>query len=156
MRIKQSIALTAVLTLMCGSASADTHLTVNKDSDGEQHFSFAELQKVNFKAEGLEFVTDSPKLVEWANITTVHFNNPLSGIQTLPDKVTPITVCLSPDRQSLRVEGFELGNTLEIYAVSGRKMIARTAYNGQSVSVSSLPSGIYVLRIGTSVKKFAK
>jgi len=58
----------------------------------------------------------------------------------------------------MTVGGWQQGETatLELFDVAGHTLTQRAAWHWESVDISSLPSGVYVLRIGSHTAKFRK
>jgi hypothetical protein len=48
------------------------------------------------------------------------------------------------------------GDTVQIFNIAGRKAIESKQRNGQSIAVSHLPKGVYIVRIGNQAGKFVK
>jgi hypothetical protein len=74
------------------------------------------------------------------------------------DRTAELNFSLSqnPVQNVLGITGLETGSQISIYSISGAKVYTQE-FNGNSINVSNLNTGLYFLEIpGYSVKKFLK
>lgn len=69
-----------------------------------------------------------------------------SGVESVGDGLTRVTVRVSSDFQSLTVEGIADGSRCQIFGIDGRQLMEGVLRDGH-VSVASIPAGHYLLRI---------
>lgn len=156
MNINKVIAICCAAIVCSLAGKAHTHLVINKDSDTEQRFSFADLSRINFSAKSLEFVAPTSTIVNFSDISTIHFNTPQSALHNLAVERVEMKLVMSHDGSTLRIEGINENSSLEIFRINGQKAIGKANYNGENINISSLATGVYIVKVGNAVKKFVK
>lgn len=69
-----------------------------------------------------------------------------------------LTLTVAADGSEMRVNGWDAAQTvaLNVFDTAGRAVLHQSGWNGQAVSIQSLPHGVYVLKVGTRTAKFRK
>jgi len=80
----------------------------------------------------------------------------LSSPEYMQNSSRPWTIYPNPVKTELKISSSTtLMNPTEIYDLTGRKMSARNI-NTNTIDVSALPAGIYLVKIGDTSSKFVK
>jgi anaerobic selenocysteine-containing dehydrogenase len=58
--------------------------------------------------------------------------------------------------RTIEHEPLKDGDIVQVFNIAGRKTIEGKLQNGQSIPVSHLPKGMYIVRIGNQTGKFVK
>ncbi|RNC86406.1 MAG: T9SS C-terminal target domain-containing protein [Winogradskyella sp.] len=83
------------------------------------------------------------------------FQNTTLGIDDI--SISKYSVYPNPTNQILNIEGLKTSENLEIYNISGQKLLTRTIdLNKNTIDVSQLSAGIYFLKITNESMKFIK
>lgn len=88
---------------------------------------------------------------------TLGFGSGSVGIGKVEAVSTRLFVTPNPVRSAMAVAGAEsLDATLNIFDTSGRRVVSRSNYNGETIDVSSLAPGLYLAQIDNQTIKFIK
>lgn len=98
-----------------------------------------------------------PTAIPLAGIKSIKFEASQGALEQVADDNVSLRLRRNPVADILEVEG-SVGNpaTLEIFAVSGVRVLAILSWQGESVDVTSLANGLYILRINNNAIKFIK
>ena len=107
-----------------------------------------------------------------ANMGNYSYNIPINIVDTIAvifpqdtnESITLIPANMNirlypnPATNELRMANYELqnGDKVEIYNMLGQRQMSITNYLLPTIDISSLPSGMYVIRVGRFVGKFVK
>lgn len=149
--MKKLLLMAALWAAAVTSASAASRLVVNKGAADEQAFEFASMSAVNFTGTGLEFLSQESVTVPFCRISTIHFSTPTALAQV---EVTRPQIHATSD--ALTIYGMEPGVTVEVYAVTGNRVLTVGAYRGETINISALAHGVYIVKAGAHTFKFAK
>ena len=69
-----------------------------------------------------------------------------------------ISLFVSSDGNSITVRGWDSTRTVsaELYNVSGKRLLSQKRWSGESISISNLPTGVYIIKVGKHTAKFRK
>ena len=114
---------------------------------------------LRFSSEGVEVCEEDQTVavIPYTGLTTLTFvYGTATGVESV--KSTPaFGLRENPVRNHLEVVGYGNDATqLAVYDTAGRQRIAIDGWKGESVNVSTLPSGIYYLTINKTTIKFIK
>ena len=107
---------------------------------------------------GLEFSTSDSALnlsMPFSRIATIHFDSQSYASKVGAD-LNSLRVTVNPSRTSLTLSGYEDGCRLEIYSITGSRVLMIPAYRGEDIDISHLTSGVYVVKVGNQIQKFVK
>ncbi len=92
-----------------------------------------------------------------ASVTRIEFSNaPISPVSVKGVKgEESLRVFPNPAVESFRVSGAQ-GAELELLSVSGACLLKISGYTGESINISDLPAGIYLLKAGKFTTKLIK
>lgn len=89
-------------------------------------------------------------------VSSVTFVNTTVGIQTVNKSELGKVLCQQVEN-TLRVSGISSDATIDICNAAGITVLRTNGHDGEAqVNVSSLPTGTYILRVGTTAVKFIK
>ena len=146
--------------LMLGSAFASSqaanHLVVNKGLDDEQSFAFSDLERLNFVAGGLEFAAGESQIIPFGKIATIHFSSESSADRLTAQTGQDFAATVNASHTLLSLSGYEEGSPVEIFAITGRRVLLVPSYRGQSLDISALAPGVYIVKSGSHARKFVK
>ena len=134
------------------SASAHTHIVINKGDVDESKIAFSDLDRINFLEAGLEFAALESTYVPFSNLSTIHFVTGSSA--AMIEEATAF--CVIMDSSTLSVKGYSEGQALELISIAGTQMKFIPSYKGQDIDISSLAKGIYIVKQGNNVTKIVK
>lgn len=140
------------------AASAESSvIVVNSGSDNEKVFEIGSLSRVNFVAEGLEFVNAdaSSFTMPFSEIVSLHFDK-RSAVDDVVSPESSFRAVVSSARTSLLLYGLEDAVPVDIYNVNGLRVVAIAACADGAVDISALAPGMYIVRAGDNVQKFVK
>lgn len=151
-------ALTALTAMGAGP-----QLVFESTGGGYDIHKVSDVSRVKFVAGGLEVANvtrPSASVYPYESLDKVTFDTEgaFSGVVDVERDDTPgIRVYPSPAIESVTVIGIgENKYRLCVYATDGRRVIAIDDYSGESIDVSALPSGVYIVAVGPATAKFFK
>lgn len=150
------LALIMMLSACWGAASAFRTLVVNLSDNMKQEFSFDKLVRINFEDDGLQFYSEDETFISYADIINLTFSNEEAGSSVMDVISDAGTLKFQSDGNTLSFIGYSGGEDLEVWSVYGLRYIFRPVYNGETIDISTLPAGIYVVRLGRENVKFIK
>lgn len=156
------IPVSAAFTALAAMA-AGPQLVFESVGGGSDIHRISDVSRVKFVAGGLEVANTTRPSVstypyESLDKVTFDYEGSFSGVEKVePDDAPGIRVYPSPAVESIRVIGMD-GNAgrLCVYATDGRCVAAVDDYSGESIDVSALPSGVYIVAVGPTTAKFFK
>ncbi|MBO5975250.1 MAG: T9SS type A sorting domain-containing protein, partial [Paludibacteraceae bacterium] len=68
-----------------------------------------------------------------------------------------VTIFPNPTKEILHINGIKQGEVIRIFSLNGNVIVnEKTENETLTLSVATLPNGIYLLQIGTEIVKFIK
>jgi len=148
-QLRLFLAALAVAFVSVAHADTYTYLTVSESGDNNS-YELSNIAKITFDDTYMNIAleTGSTVLLPLASLTTMEFSN-TNGI-SLPDNRA--TIEITSDGK-LRVNT-EAGGRIFLYNIKGQqeKTFSTTAQQ-TDIDLSSLPRGIYVVRVNSTTKK---
>lgn len=152
--------LVATAAMLATSALADDEVIV-VTTTGEKAYAIDQVQRIDFTGDALNVVLVDGDGTTYAfdEVQKIVFSAVATAI-TKPTALTQerLTLTISADGSWLRVNGWNTDQTatLQLYATSGATVAQQAQWNGESVDISALPHGVYILKIGSHTAKFRK
>ena len=152
--MKQKIVLLAI-AILCGMNVLATNLVIERYAGAEMVQDIAVIGKWVFVDTNLQLLDKEGNILATEpldNVRKIVFSN--ESITTALENVENGTIIVypNPTQDVLYIQGIE-AQTLRVYNMQG-SMLQTT--EGAQVSVSHLPTGTYLLQIGTQVVRFIK
>ncbi|MCM1519576.1 MAG: T9SS type A sorting domain-containing protein [Lachnoclostridium sp.] len=151
--------------LWCAAAAAslpvmadEPQLHFHLGGDSPQVVKISELSRITFKSDGLQVTTTEDSFIPYSDLHHVAFyKDAPTGINTIKAKDSKLKVVSGLGRTSITLEGIgETPTDIYIYNMSGRLALHCFGHDGSSIDVSTLPSGVYVIKANSSSVKFIK
>ena len=131
---------------MTGTNGEVVHLVLNNTQNFQN---FSEL--INFKVASVSFNEDL-QIIEKNSV--VNFDPSL--LKTVSNQKQKIILYPNPAKNEINFKGIVTRTSYEIFSVDG-KLVDRGSYNPvNSIKVSNLPIGIYLIKINEKIFKFQK
>lgn len=150
-----AVALALLTSLGAQADDTETWLVVEQ---GASHspFAISGVQRVNFGDDALTVVeADKESAFDYTTVSRISFTqNEPSAIDK--PATSSNTLKLSSNDGCLTVAGLDAPTQLSLYSQSGASVMQINGYQGASVSLSSLPNGIYVLKVNNQTFKIVK
>jgi len=140
-----STASVEITTTTSWVASSDqTWLTINPSGTGNGALRLT--AEANMGAQRTAIVTVTPTDAAPQAITVVQF-----GVQSSVDEIQKDAISLYPNpiTEDFRVNGINGIASLKLFDLNGRLLLAKQITNNESVSISTLHKGIYILKLIT-------
>ncbi|MGI6223643.1 MAG: T9SS type A sorting domain-containing protein [Prevotella sp.] len=161
--MRKTLAL-LLLSLLASSptwAQNDKKLVVESKEGVNEEYPLPDVQRIDFSSTGITVVEDSETGTAYAfdeikKITFTTYSTGISQIRT--DSKSAKRIFISSDGARLTIEGWDASKyaDLSIYSVNGARQMAIGNWNGQSIDITGLPHGIYVVKAGNNSGKFRK
>ncbi len=130
-------------------------------ANGTSSFDVESIERIDFGEVGITMVStdNSETTFAFEEIRKIVFSQTESGIQ--PQAVlgkSKFTLTLLDAGRQLRVNGWSEGRVtpFTVYGMSGGKVVQIGGWSGESVDISALPHGVYIVKVGNEVAKFQK
>ncbi len=152
---------TAVLAMLVTATYADNENISVVTANGTTSFDIESVGRIDFSEAGITVVsTDNGETTfAFEEIRKIVFSETETGIQ--PQTVvrkSKLTLTLFDSGRQLRVNGWtaDKATELTVFALTGERTVQKGGWNGETVDISSLPHGVYVVKVGNEVAKFRK
>ena len=144
---------------VCHAQQIDSLVVAN--STGGKTFLLNDVRCIDFSSDGITVVNrnSEDQVFAFSDIKKVFFGGGTTDIRTVRGTVKPsLFLRLTHQGNILRVEGWDKSKTglVDIYQANGSKIRSFKSWNGLDIDVSSLPHGIYIIKIGSKAAKFNK
>lgn len=149
-----------VLTSLPAAVHADDGIhVITKTADNA--YSIDAVQRIDFTGDQLNVVATDGTSTTYAfdQVVKITFSSTTTSLQTPASlKSQRLTFSVASDGSSLTVNGWDSSATasLQLYSVAGTSVMDLAHWSGQTIDLSSLPHGIYVLKVGQLTAKFKK
>lgn len=150
--MKQKV-LFSVLVLLCSIQVMATNLVIERYAGAEMVQDIALIGKWVFVETDLQLLDKEGNVLATeplANVRKIVFSNESTAVDNV--EVGSIVVYPNPTQDILYIKGIE-AQTLRVFNLQGH--VLQTT-EGTQVSVVNLPTGTYLLQIGTQVVRFIK
>lgn len=150
--------MTAILPM---TAQSDKSMVVETKNSGTQQFNLSDIRRLDFSNEGVSVVSVDKDGATFAfdDIKKITFGSATNGISQIKTEGAPgQSIFISSDGNDLTIKGWNpsVYADLSIFTVGGAQLLNEERWNGQPVNISSLPKGVYVVRVGKRTGKFRK
>ncbi|RRC98418.1 T9SS type A sorting domain-containing protein [Prevotella sp. OH937_COT-195] len=149
-------ALVATMLISCGIAHADdTHLIVQTRT-GNSQFELNTLQSISLNETGIGIKDKNGKIdaFEYENIEKFYFQMLVNMIETNP--VTTFHVNIDKTGSMLNIQGVDDFSNINIYNMNGQIVKKMSQWKGNSIDISSLTPGVYIIQVNKQALKFKK
>lgn len=137
------------------SAKAQTEVFIQLHNSTDQNFTVSDYGKIYFE-NGYLYIsegTGTPYSFEVANIQKMTFSHTVS----IEDIITAnIKIYPNPANSYLKIESDNYDNFYQIYSMDGRLVLAGKSSNGESIDISALKKGLYLINVDGQTFKITK
>lgn len=160
MKITGKLALTALMALGATAMQADDKVVV-VTKNGQTAYDIDNVARIEFGDDALKVVetTDKGTTYAFGDVVKIVFTDDATAIDTpTAEAKAQLTVTISTDGNSLTVNGWDTSKAanLQLYSTAGASVQQVAGWNGQTVDISALPHGIYVVSVDGHTAKFRK
>lgn len=150
--------------ILAGSqmAMADSMIEIHPFGSGEEidKVMLSTDLKIDFTDSGFDIISGVSDVVSSYNYPDVQkikfvFD---TGVESIIDSSVSLKVAPNPVVDNLTIKGAEslVGSEINIYSVEGQNKLRISNWQGESIDVSNLSSGIYIINIQSKNLKFVK
>lgn len=153
--------VSALMMGACPIAKADSVIEIHPFGSGSEveSVSISTDLKIDFVDTGFDLIRGASDVVgsyEYSDVEKIVFkaNSSIESIANSIDViVTPNPVV---DMLTLRGADALVGSEINVYSIDGQNKLRITNWSGESINVSDLPAGIYIINIQSKNFKFIK
>ena len=98
-------------------------------------------------------ISGSTQIIDLSNIRKVVFEKITDGIEEMTSE---IQIMPNPANDSFRVSNLVKDEEMSIYSMAGQKVMEGTVSNEQTIDISALANGLYLVKIGSQNIKLMK
>ena len=122
-------------------------------------FAVSEISKIHFGAGNFSVVLDEAETggsFDLRNVSKITFAES-SAVETV-ERAVSVHVTPNPVKDNLMIKGGEAlyGSTVSLYSTTGTNVMQLSSWQGESINVSHLPAGVYIINIQSVTIKFMK
>ncbi len=162
MRIKYYPMIAVALMLSVATLSkADKVIQIHSyDTEAVPvEFAIADISKIQFGEGNFSVLlgeSETGGSFDYKNVSRISFAE--SAAVNSVESTTAMVVTPNPVRNNLVVKGGQelYGSDMNIYSVTGMHVLRVVAWQGETIDVSQLPAGVYVINIKSETIKFVK
>ena len=163
MRLKFFPMIASALMLgACPIAKADSVIEIHPFGSGSEveTVSISTDLKIDFVDTGFDFIRGVSDVVgsyEYSDVKKIVFIAN-SSVESIVDSNVDVVVTPKPvvDMITLRGADALVGSEINVYSIDGQNKLRISEWNGESIDVSDLPSGIYIINTQSKNLKFVK
>jgi len=150
-----SLALLIGMAFSISAQTVKTKVTVTKTNDNEVVYTLDESDYLTFN-EGQSLVVNisgSTQVIALSTIRKVVFEKIIDGIDEIASE---IKIMPNPANDSFRVSNLDKDEDMTIYSMTGQKVMDGIVSNDQTIDISALANGLYLVKIGSQTTKLMK
>lgn len=156
--MRSTLITTTIILLLAilGSNVAKSQTLVIWQKDGNKvYYSLDEQPKTTFTTEDLVITTNDATInYPLSNIQRYTYESGSLGINDIKAQ----GIAISHRGEDIIVTGIPVGKSISIYSIDGKQLLSRQSdgSNCQTLSFSTLPTGVYIIKAETINYKFMK
>lgn len=157
-----SMMLLAVL-IVCPLHADDTDKVLIDAGSKSKLYAVSDIRRIEFNESDICVVetTENGTVFAFEEIKKIVFNpSEADAVESIAMQAQRerISLFVSSDGNSITVRGWDNARTdnVELYNVSGERLLSLKQWSGETISVSNLPSGVYIIKVGKQSAKFRK
>ena len=152
----------ALMLGACPIAKADSVIEIHPFGSGTEVETVAISTdlKIDFVDKGFDFVRGEGDLVgsyEYSDVMKIVFiaNN---SVESITGSSADVIVTPNPVVDMITLRGADefVGSEINVYSIDGQNKLRISEWNGESIDVSYLPAGIYIINTQSKNLKFVK
>ena len=163
MRLKFFPMIASALMLgACPIAKADSVIEIHPFGSGTEVETVAISTdlKIDFVDKGFDFVRGEGDLVgsyEYSDVMKIVFIAN-SSVESITGSSADVIVTPNPVVDMITLRGADefVGSEINVYSIDGQNKLRISEWNGESIDVSYLPAGIYIINTQSKNLKFVK
>ena len=152
----------ALMLGACPIAKADSVIEIHPFGSGTEVETVAISTdlKIDFVDKGFDFVRGEGDLVgsyEYSDVKKIVFIAN-SSVESITGSSADVIVTPNPVVDMITLRGADefVGSEINVYSIDGQNKLRISEWNGESIDVSSLPAGIYIINTQSKNLKFVK
>jgi hypothetical protein len=156
----RTLLVSAAVLAVGAVAGAETTMTISNPGESSKTVNITDDATVSFADGKVEFAKASNAAKETFLLTEdteITFNGSWNGVADVAADLCSLRLRQNPVGDLLEVVGnIDAPARLQIYAISGSRVMLSPQWQGESVDVSALTPGLYILKINNNRIKFLK
>lgn len=147
------------IALLAGALTASAGVNLVVSGQQQQSFAVGDIGKITFTESTMDvYGKDSGKIgkigtFSLSNITKLFFSDKEGNVTEInPDGALKF----AKTGNTLKVDGLSAATDAFIVSASGRIVMQQKQWDGNSLDISSLTDGVYILAVGNAAFKFIK
>ena len=152
----------ALMLGACPIAKADSVIEIHPFGSGTEVETVAISTdlKIDFVDKGFDFVRGEGDLVgsyEYSDVKKIVFIAN-SSVESITGSSADVIVTPNPVVDMITLRGADefVGSEINVYSIDGQNKLRISEWNGESIDVSYLPAGIYIINTQSKNIKFVK
>ena len=152
----------ALMLGACPIAKADSVIEIHPFGSGTEVETVAISTdlKIDFVDNGFDFVRGEGDLVgsyEYSDVKKIVFIAH-SSVESITGSSADVIVTPNPVVDMITLRGADefVGSEINVYSIDGQNKLRISEWNGESIDVSYLPAGIYIINTQSKNLKFVK
>lgn len=152
----------ALMLGACPIAKADSVIEIHPFGSGTEVETVAISTdlKIDFVDKGFDFVRGEGDLVgsyEYSDVMKIVFIAN-SSVESITGSSADVIVIPNPVVDMITLRGADefVGSEINVYSIDGQNKLRISEWNGESIDVSYLPAGIYIINTQSKNLKFVK
>ena len=152
----------ALMLGACPIAKADSVIEIHPFGSGTEVETVAISTdlKIDFVDKGFDFVSGEGDLVgsyEYSDVKKIVFIAN-SSVESITGSSADVIVTPNPVVDMITLRGADefVGSEINVYSIDGQNKLRISEWNGESIDVSYLPAGIYIINTQSKNLKFVK
>ena len=154
----------AVAFMLLGdlNVNAERAMQIHLNESGSEpvEYTLSVISKIKFDANGFNLIGQDESIIDsfdFSNVKKISFIND-SRIDFALESENKLLVTPNPVKDYLVIRGADLSKDTELnlYSITGNHILRINSWNGESIDVSYLPAGIYIINLNSETIKFVK
>lgn len=151
---KRLFSLLSFSVIAIGSMSAQTHLIVQGKDGGNWTFDISKVKKMLVDNSTFTVWSQNANAIAINKIRSIKFANNATGVETLTGNAES-AVSLIRNGNIVNIKGWDSSKptTVGLYNANGQVVNIRQGWKGESIDLTGLAHGVYVLKINNKTFK---
>ena len=157
----KTLAFSAAMLVACGSAYADGGSTITIHTATNQNtYAISDVNQLTFADKSFSVVmknTSETPAFNFADVKKITFKV-ATGINnnTLNESAGKLSYTLNNNLMTITGANTGNANNVSFYTVSGVRCMQLNSWRGEQINISSLPAGVYIVKVNNQTIKFKK
>lgn len=146
-----------IMAMLSVAATAQVKMVVVQSDGSNKEFDLATTQKLTFADDYLNVSNTlaAAQSFSLSNVKVIKFTGGATSIESVSQSPAA-KLSFAYANGTIAVNGLSQPTNAALYTIGGQQVSRLSSWDGSPVSVSTLPQGVYIIKVGNAAYKFVK